>query len=249
MQTDPQKINTHVKEARRRGIKILPPDINESGRKFTLTKDGDIRYGLDTISHVGKTAVDEILKHRPYTSLEDLVERTAGRVLNKRVVVNLIKIGAFDSLGDRSDTLQKYYDLRKIDDPVPDFTKDEVVYETEMELVGTYILKDPMERFQGVIERVCAATPKVIDDLEPGAIGKVGGQLTKIKEHTTRGGKPMAFIEVTYNEEVFPITVFPQAWSNMRGLMTIGAPVACGVEKLDDGCHLVHLERLDYIIT
>lgn len=249
MQTDPNKIRGHIREARKKGIKILPPDINESGRKFTLTKNGDIRFGLDTVSHVGGKAVSEVLNNRPYADLKDFLNKVSGRSVNKRVVVNLIKIGAFDTLGDRSDILQEYYDIRKIKDPVPDFTQPENVYEAEMELVGTYILRDPMEKYQRAIENVCAKSPKEIDELAEGELGNVGGQIVKIKEHTTRGGKPMAFIEISWNEEVFSVTVFPDAWSRFKLLLDVGVPVATKVQKLSRGCCLVHLERLDYIMN
>lgn len=248
LQTDPEKISTHVAEARRAGIEILPPDINESGETFTLTSDTTIRYGLGAISHVGVNAVKEIIKNRPYTSLAEFVEKNPARLVNKRVVVNLIRIGAFDSFGERSDMLQEYYDMRRIKDEVPDFSRDEVVYEAEMELVGTYILKDPMAKFQNAIENVCAASPQEIMALEKGETGRIGGQITKIKEHITRRGKPMAFTEITWNDEVFEVTVFPDKWSTSKNFMEVGVPVATVVEKLDRGCHLLHLERLDYII-
>lgn len=176
------------------------------------------------------------------------MEKNPARLVNKRVVVNLIRIGAFDSFGDRSDVLQAYYDLRKIKDDVPDFTLDEVVYEAEMELVGTYILKDPMDKYRKAIENVCASTPQEILDLDEGELGKVGGQVTKIKEHITKTGNPMAFTEITWDDEVFEVTVFPKYWSKFKNLMQVDSPVAVGVIRLERGCHMVHLERLDYLM-
>lgn len=249
LQTDPDKISKHVAEARRNGMKILPPDINESGSTFTLTDDTTIRYGLGAISHVGTKAVSEIIKNRPYSSLEEFVEKNSARLVNKKVVVNLIRIGAFDSMGERSDILQAYYDLRKIKDEVPDFTLDEVVYEAEMELVGVHILKDPMDKYRKSIERVCASSPYEIDSLKVGRTGKIGGQITKVKEHTTKGGRKMAFIGITWDDEFFDVLVFPEAWDNLKNFIELGAPVATIVMKLEKGCHLVHLERLDYIMN
>lgn len=249
LQTDPDKIGKHVAEARRNGIEILPPDINESGKTFTLTSDTTIRYGLGAIAHVGAKAIKEILKNRPYSSLEEFVDKNPARIVNKRVVVNLIRIGAFDSMGDRSDVLQNYYDIRKIKETAPDFTLDDVVYEAEMELVGTYILKDPMDRYRKAIENVCVSSPHEIEELQKGETGEVGGQVTKIKEHTTKGGRQMAFTEITWDDEVFEVTVFPDAWSTFKNLMSVGAPVATRVSRLDRGCHMVHLERLDWIFN
>lgn len=247
METDSGRVNRYVREARSRGIRILPPDINESERKFTLTKSGSIRYGLDSISHVGAGAVQEIIKHRPYASLEDFLDKVSMRRCNKRVITNLIKIGAFDELGDRSELLQLYYDLRKIDEPVPDFTDDKEVWKVEEELVGTFILKDPMEPYIKAIENTALPDPSELDKIETGKTAVVGGRLSKIKEHTTRGGKKMAFTEVEWNDEIFQVTIFPQAYSAYKTLLEEGSPVAMGVVKLERGCHMVTLERLDYL--
>ena len=249
LQTDPDKISTHIAEARRRGMKILPPDINASGETFTLTDDTTIRYGLGAITRVGTTAVKEIIKNRPYSSLDEFVDKNPARLVNKTVVVNLIRIGAFDSMGHRSDVLQAYYDRRKFKEEVPDFTLDEVIYETEMELVGTHILKDPMDKYRKTIEKVCSSSPQQIQDLSEGETGKVGGKITKIKEHTTKGGKRMAFIEITWEAEVFEVTVFPESWGNFKNFIELGSPVATVVERLARGCHLLHMERLDYLLN
>src|SRR5699024_6156510 len=64
MQTDSKRVNRYVREARRKEIPILPPDINESGRYFTLTDEG-VRDGIEDIAGVGTTAVKEILAHQP----------------------------------------------------------------------------------------------------------------------------------------------------------------------------------------
>lgn len=94
MATDPENINSYVREARRRGITILPPDINHSGRRFTIVGD-EIRYGLDSIKGVGDAAVIKILKTRPFISLEDLITKSG---LGKTQMEALICIGACDDM-------------------------------------------------------------------------------------------------------------------------------------------------------
>ena len=115
MQTDSTRINLYVREARKRGITILPPDVNLSKDKFTINGK-EIRYGLDTVRGVGPAAVKDIMKHQPFTDLDDFLARTAGRGANKKTVLyNLIRIGAFDSFMDgpvpdrRSMLLYDYY--------------------------------------------------------------------------------------------------------------------------------------------
>jgi len=97
----PEKISRYVYECRKMGIKVLPPDINESGVGFTVSDD-KIRFGLAAVKNVGSSVVKQIIAERekngPFTSLPDLCERMEGRDLNKRCVESLIKSGAFDSL-------------------------------------------------------------------------------------------------------------------------------------------------------
>lgn len=96
------KVAEYINEARRMGLEILPPDINESQADFTVVGDTRIRFGLAAIKNVGLGAVETILAARqagPFSSLEDLLYRTDSRVINRRVLESLIKAGAFDSLG------------------------------------------------------------------------------------------------------------------------------------------------------
>jgi DNA polymerase-3 subunit alpha len=96
------KIARYVQEARRMGIRILPPDINESNVHFTPVGNS-IRFGLAAIKNVGEGAVEAILEVRQkggkFRSLEDFLNRIDTKRINKKVIESLIKAGAFDSLG------------------------------------------------------------------------------------------------------------------------------------------------------
>lgn len=119
MATDSENINRYLREARRRDIKVLPPDINESGRKFTLG-DNAIRYGLDTIRGVGSAAVTSILNARPFVDFDDFLKRSDSRACGKAVVEALISIGAFDSMNpDRTALMTAYHDNRILDKVAP----------------------------------------------------------------------------------------------------------------------------------
>ena len=81
------------------GIQILPPDINESGEKFSVV-DGNIRYAMSAVKNVGREAVRKIVEERKaggkFTSVSNFCERIS---LNRKMLENLIRCGAFDSLG------------------------------------------------------------------------------------------------------------------------------------------------------
>jgi DNA polymerase-3 subunit alpha len=96
------KVTGYVSECRRMGIKILPPDINESYRNFTVTGEG-IRFGLSAVKNVGTAAIDSIIEAKKegakFKSLTDFCQRIDSRSVNKKVIESLIKAGAFDSFG------------------------------------------------------------------------------------------------------------------------------------------------------
>jgi len=97
------KVVQYINEARELGLEVLPPDVNESGFKFTVVGDRRIRFGLGAIKNVGGGAIESIIAGRraggPYRSLVDLSDRIDLRLCNKRVIEALIDSGACDSLG------------------------------------------------------------------------------------------------------------------------------------------------------
>ncbi|SDM65681.1 DNA polymerase III subunit alpha [Allokutzneria albata] len=92
----------YLSECRRLGIKVLPPDVNESALRFAAVGD-DIRFGLGAIRNVGANVVDSIIRTRGskgvFTSFTDFLDKSELVCCNKRVLESLIKAGAFDSLG------------------------------------------------------------------------------------------------------------------------------------------------------
>ena len=96
------KIALFVAEARRMGIAILPPSVNESGSLFTVGEKS-IRFGLSAIKNVGQAAVQLIIAARekdgPFRDLHDLCARVESRGMNKKLVESLVKSGACDDFG------------------------------------------------------------------------------------------------------------------------------------------------------
>ncbi len=91
----------YIAECRRHEISILPPDINESDKEFTVT-GSKIRFGLVAVKNVGEAAIESIIAARKegvFYSLFEFCERIDLKKVNKRVVESLIKCGAFDSTG------------------------------------------------------------------------------------------------------------------------------------------------------
>ena len=98
---DKDKSALYLAECRRMGIKVLPPDVNDSDGDFT-PRGTDIRFGLAAIRNVGTNVVDSIVRARkegPFGDFADFLRKVEPVVCNKRTVESLIKAGAFDSLG------------------------------------------------------------------------------------------------------------------------------------------------------
>ncbi len=96
------KVVQYINEARELDLEILPPDVNESGFKFTVVGDRRIRFGLGAVRNVGEGAIQSVIEGRAagrFMSLADLVERIDLRLGNKRVLESLIVAGACDGLG------------------------------------------------------------------------------------------------------------------------------------------------------
>jgi DNA polymerase-3 subunit alpha len=99
---DKDKSAVYLAECRRLGIRVLPPDVNSSARRFAAVGD-DIRFGLEAVRNVGAGVVESILRTRadsgPYRSFADFMERSELAVCAKRALESLAKAGGFDSLG------------------------------------------------------------------------------------------------------------------------------------------------------
>ena len=89
-----------INECRDKAIQILPPDVNASCKDFTVV-GGEIRFGLGAVKNVGESAIEAILASRgeqgPFTSIFDFCRRVDLTKVNRRVVEQLVKCGAFDS--------------------------------------------------------------------------------------------------------------------------------------------------------
>jgi DNA polymerase-3 subunit alpha len=98
---DKDKSALYLNECRRMGIKVLPPDVNESSANFTAVGT-DIRFGLAAIRNVGHNVVEAIVAARQdkgrFVSFEDFVRKSPAVVCNKRTIESLIKGGSFDSM-------------------------------------------------------------------------------------------------------------------------------------------------------
>lgn len=277
MITNSERVPEYLREARARGVKILPPNINKSVKKFAPV-DGALLFGLDSIDKIGDVAVETILAHRAegeFTSLEDFFQRVSGKV-NKGHVVNLIAIGAFDELiadqievlglDARNTLIRDYFAMRAAKDktfaradakagiPKYDYSTMLSVASLEFSLVKTYITNDPDDRYADMINDVCVRSMSDVQAIEKGVDFYIGGKLSRVKIHksTKPGrnlGRSMAFLEISWRGAEFEVVCFFDAFELWGQFFEVDAPVICKVEKTDkNSLSLIDVIRLDYLL-
>jgi DNA polymerase-3 subunit alpha len=121
---DKDKSAVYLAECRRRGIKVLPPDVNASNARFGAVGT-DIRFGLAAVRNVGTNVVEAIMRCRrekgAYTDFYDFLRKVDAVACNKKTVESLIKAGAFDSMGHsrkgllavHADAIDAFLDVKK----------------------------------------------------------------------------------------------------------------------------------------
>ncbi|MDI6731703.1 MAG: DNA polymerase III subunit alpha [Candidatus Margulisbacteria bacterium] len=246
------KVGLYISEARRLGIKILPPDINESARNFTVTNDG-IRFGLSAIKNVGTAAIESILAVRDsggaYQSLADFFKRVDTRVVNKKVMESLIKVGAFDSFGqgrayllatfakvlervnaeekERASGQGALFELAVSCQPSA-VSQDEINIEEfppeeklrmERELLGLYISSHPLEYVRDSLEGQINTRMADISDMREGEIVKIGGLLTNCRRVQTKRGDTMLVCNIEDLSGVVPLIVFPKTYGKHAAML------------------------------
>lgn len=192
-------------EVKKHGIKILPPDINESTNEFIATKEG-IRYCITSIRNVGESAIKAINKLRPIKSLSDMLKRGEKRHLKKNVVEMLIKAGCFDFENpNREEMLQEYYAIRKEDYEHKEWN-DKLKLEYEKETLGTYLTSHPMDKYSF----------RELNEFKDNEYAIIGGEVIEVVERYDKKGASMAFVTINTPKGNTKCLVFASTW-NKRG--------------------------------
>jgi DNA polymerase-3 subunit alpha len=125
---DKDKSAVYLGECRHMGIKVLPPDVNDSDFDYT-PRGTDIRFGLSAVRNVGANVVESLIDARTgkgrFGGFDDFLEKVPISVVNKRVVESLIKAGAFDSLGESRKGLLTVHEQRI--DSILDIKRNEAI--------------------------------------------------------------------------------------------------------------------------
>lgn len=240
---DSDKLSWYISVCKNDNIKILAPDVNESGRDFTVLPNKTIRFGLAGIKSTGGAAVEAILSARseggPFTSLTDFCCRVNMRVVNKRVVENLIKSGAMDSFGARRSQLLAVLDqaidlgaacqrdrangqlglfgddqtfgMEEIRLPQRTEIPKQTLLQYEKELLGFYVTDHPLSEYKEVMQRFMPLHQFIGEtQVQDNQFVRVAGIISSCNIKTTKSGDTMALLTLEDFTGRFPVIIFPK---------------------------------------
>ncbi|HKH10964.1 MAG TPA: DNA polymerase III subunit alpha [Rubrobacter sp.] len=236
------RVPQYVAEARAMRIEVLPPDVNESGRRFTVVGN-TIRFGLSAVKNVGENTVEAIQAARgeggPFADIFDFCERVDCSTYNKRTLESLIKCGAFDNVGpsrsamvavhakavERStkglrgaceDQFSMFEDA-EIAPPKPAFPDLEddrrETLEWEKETLGLYVSDHPLRPVLHKLKKHTDTTVSDLDHCRDGAMVWVGGLATSVRTNTTRKGDMMGMLQLDDTRGLAEVMVFPRVFA------------------------------------
>ncbi|MDR1839879.1 MAG: DNA polymerase III subunit alpha, partial [Treponema sp.] len=244
---DKNKLSHCIDEARKMGIAVDPPDINSSGKLFTVV-NGRVVYGFLGIKGFGEAPSDEIVRGRkdgPYKSFIDFLNRVDIRVVGKKGIELLVQTGAFDSFSITRETmagnLEKIveYALKKKEDKLlgqtslfedsgisgmSDFKFEDYPpmsredrLNLEKQLIGFYFSGHPMDEYKEIWQKAVSVDLGK-EDLKAGNCVLVG-IVKNIKTITASRGGKMAFAVLSdYNGEI-EVTFFPGVWERCQNVI------------------------------
>ena len=247
-----EKVGMYIEECRKFGISILPPDINKSSYDFTI-EGNSIRFGLRAIKSLGENVIAHILKEREvkgeFKDLYDFIMRVDTNTVNKRIIENLIRSGAFDFTGiNRNSLLASVEDILVLKQAkkknanqfsffeisgnenesfeyknMPQPTAQELM-KMEKDTIGIYISSHPLERYTEEISKYNVTPLSEISTMSEEDEYKfeqilVCGILKEVKVKLTKNNQTMAFAKLEDLTDSVEVLFFPSVYEKYSHLI------------------------------
>jgi DNA polymerase-3 subunit alpha len=252
---DTDKTYKNIADCRERGVRILPPDVNQSGADFTAVGD-DIRFGLGAVRGVGGKAIETILAARttPFESFADFCRRVRGPVINKRVVESLVQCGALDSLGvtrarlvaaaedmlrwaervereansDQQSLFGRTGDSTLSDPPaipVVPEWSDQEMLRAEKDAIGIFLTGHPLDKFDRDLSRLTNASTGTLAARAHQERVTVAGVIHTVKTKNSKKGDRYATFSLEDKEGVVEVIAWPEAYRKFETTIHGDEPV------------------------
>ncbi len=245
---DTERLAIEISECKHMGIKVLSPDVNESYVEFAVVPgEKEIRFGMAAVKGVGVGVVEEILRAREdgkFTSVEDFAKRVSTKKVNKKAWDSLIKTGAFDEMGDRSDLL---FNLETIQGFASKIQKEALSGQTDLfggmsdvasiqptvtmttapvkhtdkerltwerELLGLYISAHPLDNYDHYFQEQTVPIVEMTQDIDNKAL-TIGGLVSAVRTIVTKSGTKMAFVKLEDKTGEAEVIVFPNLFEQV----------------------------------
>jgi len=249
VKNDTGKVAFYVADCRRMGIPVEPPNINVSDWDFSIEdcEDGSsmIRFGLGAVKNVGQAPVDAILKarnKRNFSDLNDFARRVDLRLVGKRALECLVKVGALDQFGSRTSILEMLDRIIGIssshfraaeagqlsmfgahtgveEDIVLPYATFEVsqreILNWERELIGLYITDHPLNPVMDILNDLVTHFSGQLSEVPPDERVRVAGLVTQLRTHQTKNGNMMAFATLEDLQGMIELIIFPSVWNKV----------------------------------
>jgi DNA polymerase-3 subunit alpha len=266
------KLASFRAELARLGIALMSPDINTSDVTFAVEPDkngkGAIHYALAAVRNVGAGAMEALVKERnrggPFKSLMDFANRVDGSVINKRLLENLVRAGAFDSIhpnraqllagienilrhaqSRQADRASKQVSLFGAEGPstklsmpdIPDWRPMEKL-SNEFEAIGFYLSAHPLDAYSGTLQALDVIKARDLPTLTAADVQRplrMAGTVVSKRERVGKRGNKYAFIALSDDTGSFEVMVFSEVLSASRDLLDSGTPVLLTLDgQLED---------------
>lgn len=250
-----EKINALIEEARKFGITVLPPDINQSLQTFRATSPTTIVFGLAAIKNVGLKAVQSIIESRkadgPFRSIYDFCRRVDNRLVNKSAMEALIASGAFDRLGGHRAQLVAALDqalafaksstalasgmdslfgqdvLEPVEPPLPDVSpwSKDELLNREHEVLNFFLSGHPLDAHAPLIRALATVQLGKTDNRRSGATVRCCGLISQLRTKLDRSERPIAFALLEDYTGVGELIIWNSVYETSKDFLRKGALV------------------------
>ncbi|MCB2200828.1 DNA polymerase III subunit alpha [bacterium] len=247
-----------LEECRKMNIKVVAPDVNVCDVDFTVNEEGEVLFGLSAIKGVGTSAILNILGERDtagnFEDIYDLAGRVDGRLVNKRVLENLVYAGATDALtGHRAQQLHVLEQaiaygqqmqrerangqvsifgggeddsssLPRPELPPVPEMKGRDKLREERERLGFYFSGHPLLRFRREVESISSMSTADLSEGTDGMSVRIAGLLNSVERRPTRTGNIMGRARLEDLSGFVPVIMFPKTYEKLKDKIEEDAP-------------------------